>query len=233
MTTRLLIFGGKLAALRAERYLTQEEFADRLGMSTAGVRRLEQLEVGGMQVRNFRRLAELAQLTPKALRRRIGTSAGQSVGAARSRLIDGQPAALAGESARAVVDVERFHGVSAARPEDRAGVERGCVPVPAGSGRRFAAVVDGDCMEPQYQNGDVVVFSIDAAEKEGIIEGRNYFVQFADGENTFKRIFFDPENSDRLVLRCWNPKYPQRRVQRSRIQLLARAQFRLVPDDAH
>ena len=233
MASRLLIFGAKLAALRAERYLTQEEFADRLGMSTAGVRRLEQLDVGGMQMRNFRRLAELTQLTPQELRGRIGTIAGPSADAERSSLIDGQPAALARASARPVVDVERFHGVSAARPEDRAGVERGSVPVPAGIGRRFAAVVDGDCMEPQYHDGDVVVFSIDAAEKEGIIEGRNYFVQFADGENTFKRIFFDPENSDRLVLRCWNPKYPQRRVQRTRIQLLARAQFRLVPDDAH
>jgi transcriptional regulator with XRE-family HTH domain len=231
MAERLLIFGAKLAGLRAERYLTQEEFADRLGMSTAGVRRLEQLKVSGMQMRNFRRLAEMVQLTPQELRQRIGSSAGQSADAGRSRLVDGQPMALARESARPVVEIERFHGVSAARPEDRACVQRGCVPVPAGPGRRFAAVVDGDCMQPQYHHGDVVVFSIDAAEKEGIIEGRNYFVQFADGENTFKRIFFDPENSDRLVLRCWNPKYPQRRVERSRVQLLARAEFRLVPDD--
>jgi transcriptional regulator with XRE-family HTH domain len=231
MAERLLIFGQKLAALRAERFLTQEEFADRLGMSTAGVRRLEQLEVGGMQMRNFRRLAELAQVTPQQLRRRIGPGGDESAGDAEAIPFDFQPTALIRASARQVVDVERFHGVSAARPEDRAEVERGRIPVPAGAGRRFAAVVDGDCMEPRYRHGDVVVFSIDAAEKEGIVEGRNYFVQFADGENTFKRIFFDPENSERLVLRCWNTKYPQRKVSRSGIQILARAEFRLVPDE--
>jgi phage repressor protein C with HTH and peptisase S24 domain len=229
MAARLLIFGKKLAALRIERYLTQEELASRLGMSTAGVRRLEQLDLGGMHMRNFRRLAELTKLTPPQLRRRIGTPIGEPN---RSQAPgNDQPTALAGDSLVRVVDVERFHGVSAARLEDRAGVKEGRVPVPAGTRRRFAAVVDGDCMEPKYHHGDVVVFSIDAAEREGIVDGRNYFVQFADGENTFKRVFCDPENSDRLVLRCWNPKYPARAVERSRVQILARAEFRLVPDE--
>jgi phage repressor protein C with HTH and peptisase S24 domain len=129
------------------------------------------------------------------------------------------------------MEIERFHGVSAARPEARDGVERGRVPVPASSSRRFAAVVDGDCMEPKFRDGDVVVFSVDAAEKEGIVEGRNYFLQFIDGENTFKRIFFDPDNAEQLVLRCWNAHYPHRCIRRDRIQLLARAEFRLVPDE--
>jgi transcriptional regulator with XRE-family HTH domain len=234
MAERLLILGQKLAALRTERYLTQEELAKRLGMSTAGVRRLEQLEFGGMQMRNFRKLAELARLTPRQLRRRIGTPivGTPNVESAQSQSArNNQPPALASGSLGRVVDVERFHGVSAARPEDRAGVKDGRVPVPAGAGRRFAAVVDGDCMEPKYHHGDVVVFSIDAAEREGIVDGRNYFIQFADGENTFKRVFSDPENSDRLVLRCWNPKYPARVVERNRVQILARAEFRLVPDE--
>jgi transcriptional regulator with XRE-family HTH domain len=229
MAERLLISGDRLASLRNERYLTQAELASRLGMSTAGVRRLEQLDVGGMQVRNFRRLAELARCTPEQLRQRIGVRPGWS--GSRPELVAGQPAALARGPSLAVIDVERFHGVSAARTEDRAGVERGHIPVPAGAGRRFAAVVDGDCMEPKYENGDVVVFSIDAAEKEGIIEGRNYFIQFTDGQNTFKRIFFEPTDADWLILRCWNARYPDRRVERTMVQLLARAEYRLVPDE--
>ena len=129
--------------------------------------------------------------------------------------------------------MERFHGVSAARREDRAGVERGRVPIPAGARRRFAVIVDGDCMEPKYRDGDVVVFSVDAAEREGIVDGRNYFIQFADGENTFKRVFLEPSDVNWLVLRCWNAKYPPRRVERTSIHLLARAEYRLVPDTAN
>ncbi len=228
MAHRLLISGERLASLRAERYLTQEELAGRLGMSTAGVRRLEQLRAGGMQLRNFRRLAALTEVTPEQLRQRICLPLPhpQQPGS----LVHGQPSALLPGSASAVVEIERFHGVSAARSEDRAGVERDQVPVPAGAGRRFSVVVDGDCMEPKYRNGDVVVFSIDAAEREGIVDGRNYFIQFADGQNTFKRIFREPSDIEWLVLRCWNAKYPDRRVERASIQLLARAEYRLVPD---
>ena len=72
MADRVMIFGKRFAALRRERYLTQEEFAHRLEMSPANVRRLEQTEMGGMQVKNFRRLAALldvAPLGPRASRR--------------------------------------------------------------------------------------------------------------------------------------------------------------------
>ena len=230
MAGRLLIRGERLASLRNERYLTQEELAERLGMSAAGVRRLEQIDVGGMHARNFRRLAELTQLTLEQLRQRIGAAARELP--VRQELIAGQPSAMARGASLPVINVERFYGVSAARTEDRAGVERGRIPVPVGDGRRFAVVVDGDCMEPKYHNGDVVVFSVDAAEREGIIQGRNYFIQFADGENTFKRIFFEPSDADWLVLRCWNANYPDRRIERASIQLLARAEYRLVPDEA-
>lgn len=231
MTRRLTISGERLASLRAERYLTQEELAGKLGMSTAGVRRLEQLRVGGMQFRNFRRLAELTQITPEQLRERIGAPSDFHA-RCDAEFVEGQPPAITRGSLREVVEVERFHGVSAARREDRAGVERGLVPVPAGAGRRFAVSVDGDCMEPKYRNGDVVVFSVDAAEREGIVDGRNYFIQFADGQNTFKRVFLEPSDVDWLVLRCWNEKYPPRKVERDTIQLLARAEYRLVPDTA-
>jgi phage repressor protein C with HTH and peptisase S24 domain len=86
-------------------------------------------------------------------------------------------------------------------------------------------------MEPRYRHGDVVIFSVDAAEREGVVDGKNYFVQLDDGENTFKRVFADPRDPDRLVLRCWNPKYPPRAVDRRTVRLLARAVYRLVPDE--
>ena len=231
MKERFLIDGQKLATLRAEQYLTQAELAGRLGMSVAGVRRLEQIEQGGMQFRNFRRLAEVSRISLDDLRRRIGVP--PTFRPTRVEpLASTQPTALLANSLQRVGDIRQFHGVSASRAEDRAEVSRGQVPAPVGGGRRFAAVVDGDCMEPAYRNGDVVIFSIDLAECEGVVDGRNYFIQLTDGENTFKRLFVDREYPDRLVLRCWNPKYPDRSIGRDRIHTLARAQFRLVPDES-
>ena len=240
MRERVTIFGKRFAALRRERYLTQEEFAQRLEMSPANVRRLEQAEVGGMQVKNFRRLATLLNLGPDELRQRIGgprevgePDQGELADAVSLAPIGGIefPPALKSASRREVVEVEHFHGVSAARSEVREEARRGKALVPAGSARRFAVTVDGDCMEPRYRDGDIVVFSIETAEREGIIEGKNYFIQFADGENTFKRVFPDPDNRELLVLRCWNPKYPQRVIERASVKILARAVYRLTPDE--
>jgi transcriptional regulator with XRE-family HTH domain len=243
MGQRVMILGRRLAALRREKYLTQEEFAQRLEMSAANVRRLEQAEVGGMQVKNFRKLATLLNVIPDELRRRIGALDQSSTGSAdadaraardskvSSAATEGSPVGLKARTRREVVEVDHYHGVSAARAEDRTDANRGRAPVPAGSLRRFAVTVDGDCMEPKYRDGDVVVFSVDVAEREGIIEGKNYFLQFVDGENTFKRVFPDPENRELLILRCWNERYPPRIVERSQVKLLARAVYRLTPDE--
>jgi transcriptional regulator with XRE-family HTH domain len=242
MAQRVIILGKRLAALRRDRYLTQEEFAQKLDMSGANIRRLEQSEVGGMQVKNFRRLATLLNVSPDDLRRQIGVAdlredhADASTNGATAVLEPAVgsaefPSAMKAGARREVMEVAHFHGVSAARAEDRTDAHRGKAPVPAGSPRRFAVTVDGDCMEPKYRDGDVVVFSVDAAEREGIVEGKNYFIQFAGEENTFKRIFFDPENRELLILRCWNERYPPRIVERSKIKLLARAIYRLMPDE--
>jgi len=236
MTQRVMIFGKKFAALRRERYLTQDEFAQRLEMSPANIRRLEQAEVGGMQVKNFRRLAALLNISPDDLRRAIGAKqtsppAGAEAESQEPPMASAEFPAGLKESPRDIVDVPHFHGVSAARIENRTDAAQGRAAVPAGSKRRFAVTVDGDCMEPKYRDGDIVVFSVDAAEREGIVDGKNYFIQFTDGENTFKRIFPDPENRELLILRCWNERYPQRIVDRSRVKLLARAVYRLMPDE--
>ena len=235
MSERLLIDGRKLAAIRRDLYLTQDELAQKLEMSAANVRRIEQSEMTGMQVKNFRRLATLLNMAPDPLRARIGVGQAtelEEAGSTIARLEHQQvPQSIRPGSRRAVSEVDHFHGVSAARIEDRTPTDRGAMPVPAGSARRFAVTVDGDCMEPKYHNGDVVIFSADVAEREGIVDGKNYFVQFADGENTFKRLFLDPENRDRVILRCWNEKYPSHTVERGQIKLLARAIFRVLPDE--
>ena len=89
MSQRVMILGKRFAALRRERYLTQDEFAQRLEMSPANVRRLEQSEVGGMQVKNFRRLATLFNVSPDDLRRRIGASSEPAEAGLHASVVDG------------------------------------------------------------------------------------------------------------------------------------------------
>jgi len=232
MARNVSVAGQKFAAIRRERYLTQEEFAQRLAMSAANVRRIEQSDTSGMHFRNLRRLATLVKTSPKQLLERIGV--------AEQTLSDGAPSGdaadfpwgIAEDSLQPVMEIAHFHGVSAAKTEDRMAVQRAAIIVPQSTDRRFSVTIDGDCMEPKYQHGDVVIFSIDAAEREGIIDGRNYFIQFADGDNTFKRIFLDPENRETLQLKCWNARYAPRTVERASIKLLARAMSKQVLDEA-
>ena len=91
--------------------------------------------------------------------------------------------------------------------------------------RAFTVPVDGDCQEPIWNDGDIVLFSYDAYEREGIVEGKSYYLAFSDGTTTFKRVFVDPGDPQVYVLRCWNvEKYPaERRVHFSEVVRIARA----------
>jgi phage repressor protein C with HTH and peptisase S24 domain len=74
------------------------------------------------------------------------------------------------------------------------------VPAELSDPNAFAVRVVGDSMQPKYHEGDIVIFSPAA----GVHTGDDCFVRFAmsggpsDGESTFKRVFFDAEESIRL-----------------------------------
>lgn len=74
MVKSVQILGKKLAALRCEKFFSQEELADKLEMSSANIGRLEQEEVAGMLLSNFRKLAEVVKIDPEILRERIGAN---------------------------------------------------------------------------------------------------------------------------------------------------------------
>lgn len=77
----------------------------------------------------------------------------------------------------------------------------------------FAATVVGDSMAPQYQEGDIVVFS-PAAE---VTDGCDCFVRLEpDHECTFKRVFIDPETG-RIRLQPLNAAFPARTVEREQV----------------
>jgi repressor LexA len=88
----------------------------------------------------------------------------------------------------------------------------------------FAARVHGDSMTPKYREGDIVIFSPAAAPRDG----DDCFVRFEDGQTTFKRVFFENDDSGRPTIRLQprNEKYRPQIVPSERITGLYRAMFR-------
>ncbi len=80
----------------------------------------------------------------------------------------------------------------------------------------FAARVVGDSMEPDYRQGDIVVFS---PIKE-VRDGMDCFVRFElDHESTFKRIYFqtDEQGVEWIRIQPINNAYPPKTVARDRV----------------
>ncbi|MEM1011304.1 MAG: S24 family peptidase [Planctomycetota bacterium] len=93
----------------------------------------------------------------------------------------------------------------------------------------FAARVCGDSMNPLYREGDIVVFSPRAQP----LHGDDCFVRLADGESTFKRVFYeeaepDDEGHRRGVVRLQprNEKYPPRVLDAEDVSAIYRAVYR-------
>jgi len=80
----------------------------------------------------------------------------------------------------------------------------------------FAARVVGDSMEPDYREGDVVVFS----PARDVRSGMDCFARLdPDNETTFKRVYFEEENGGpgRIRLQPLNSAYPPRVLERERV----------------
>src|SRR5688572_4314142 len=88
----------------------------------------------------------------------------------------------------------------------------------------FAARVHGDSMTPKYREGDIVIFSPAAGPRDG----DDCFVRFADGQTTFKRVFFETGDSSKPVVRLQprNEKYRPQVVPADAISGLYRAVYR-------
>jgi repressor LexA len=88
----------------------------------------------------------------------------------------------------------------------------------------FAARVHGDSMFPKYGEGDIVIFSPSAATRNG----DDCFVRFEDGNTTFKRVFFETEESGRAVLRLQprNEKYRAQTIPSEQVSGLYKAVYK-------
>ncbi|MGH7179453.1 MAG: S24 family peptidase, partial [Tepidisphaeraceae bacterium] len=88
----------------------------------------------------------------------------------------------------------------------------------------FAARVHGDSMTPKYHEADIVIFSPGATVRDG----DDCFVRFEDGQTTFKRVFFENDESGQPVLRLQprNERYRPQITPANRVSGLYRAVFR-------
>ncbi len=79
----------------------------------------------------------------------------------------------------------------------------------------FAARVVGDSMEPDYREGDIVVFSPAVAVRSGM----DCFVRLEpDHESTFKRVFIEGDAGEEMIrIAPLNRRYPERVVERERV----------------
>jgi phage repressor protein C with HTH and peptisase S24 domain len=101
------------------------------------------------------------------------------------------------------------------------------VPAPTDDPDAFAMIVDGDCMEPDYRRGELVIFSPLEVQRYGPQAGKDYAVQLDStgaNENSFKRLFLEKDDPTVFLFRCINPKYKSpEKVKRDKIVRLARA----------
>jgi len=88
----------------------------------------------------------------------------------------------------------------------------------------FAARVHGDSMAPKYREGDIVIFSPALPPRDG----DDCFVRFADGQTTFKRVFFESGDKGASVLRLQprNERYRPQVVPSQNVTGLYRAVYR-------
>ncbi|MGD9689335.1 MAG: helix-turn-helix domain-containing protein [Phycisphaerales bacterium] len=83
----------------------------------------------------------------------------------------------------------------------------------------FGARVVGDSMEPEYHEGDIVVFS----PGKPVLSGMDCFVRIEpDHETTFKRVYFEPDAADAAArglirLQPLNSKYASRTLPREQV----------------
>ena len=91
----------------------------------------------------------------------------------------------------------------------------------------FAARVHGDSMVPKYREGDIVIFSPAAPAKSG----DDCFIRFDDGQTTFKRVFFENDESAGdggavLRLQPRNEKYRSQIIPAERVSGVYKAMYK-------
>ena len=240
------VFGRRLAAAREELAMTQRELGGAIGVSDETISRIERQEVAGMLSKWLPKHATALGMTLEDFKGRFcvpddgpssaAKKASGGPGKGKPFASEGKPFAAGNFAMPVGLEMRRVRparvlpefqiGIAASRRVDKLSEHPDSNRLVAASDRRaFTAPVDGDCQHPKWKHGEIVVFSFDAVEREGILPGKSYYLAFTDGSTTFKRVFKDEKDPEVYVLRCWNrKKYPaDQRVHLNEIVRVARA----------
>jgi transcriptional regulator with XRE-family HTH domain len=215
------LYGKKLAAAREAKSLTQRDLGESIGgVSDETISRVERGDVSGILAKRLPKLAETLGYSLEKFK-------AEFVAPKPRDKSSGPPAGLDLRRRKLASVVPEFKvGVAASRRTEKLSDQPDANRVVSTSDRRaFACPADGDCQSPKWKDGEVVIFSYDAFDREGVVPGKSYYLSFSDGTSTFKRVFLDEKDPEVIVLRCWNRrKYPNdQRVHQSEIVRIARA----------
>lgn len=221
-------FGDWLTHEIAKLEINQSEFARRAGVPLPTLRTWLKTPKSEIRGGNLEKLAKGLGKAPDELRTKLRQAYYERGDASMSVPIMNRP----GERLT-IRPVPILNRISAAKLMEKTnldyppGFADRLVPAPTDDPDAFALVVDGDCMAPDYQSGEIVTFSPLEVQRYGVIPGKDYAIQLdgeADNESTFKRVLFDPQDQTVFVLKCVNPKSRSPgKIKRERVIRLARA----------
>lgn len=117
-----------------------------------------------------------------------------------------------------------YSSVSAAAKGVTSSVPTRMTEVSASVKGDFIVTLDGQCMEPKFEDGDRVVVSRKMWEAEGFSSKQVYLVAFTNGQSTFKKVEFDEDAESYLWMVPLNENEDHKRwkVHRSEIKFAAR-----------
>jgi transcriptional regulator with XRE-family HTH domain len=200
---------------RERRHWSQAELAQAVGVHGSTIARVEQ-DRGLPNSNTLKRLAAAIGYDPEALVRLARNPAG----AHRAAWLVGEIAGLttadrlgelsaqpAGQLIRPLTNIRapHFGGVSAVQSDSREEISGDFSNAPD-VGIDFTVTVDGQCMEPRYQDGERVGCSVRRWEREGFVWQKDYWIRFKNGETTLKRVKPDPRHRAKFVCVPLNPK---------------------------
>lgn len=210
--------GHRFAELRRSLMLTQDELGPKLGMSGGSVARIERTTQTGINLRSFRRMAELAGVTIETLKKRIGVRSGavSEKAGAKAAAVEKVGRNVRGAAEVSVAAALPGRGVALLGEVTAGGLIESFVyqneitqhlPLAFPQAERvYALRIRGDSMAPAYQPGEILI--VQDLTPDQLIDGEDAVIQrdgSGDDASTFKRIIF--LGGGRLKLVPLNPAY--------------------------
>ena len=221
-------FGDWLSEEIGKLRISQAEFARRAGVPLPTLRTWLKIPKSEIRGGNMTKLSEALGKTPDEIRTKLRQAYFQRGDKSIHVPVRNRP----GERL-SMRPVPIVNGVSASRFIEKTnldyppGIADRYVPAPTDDPDAFALIVDGDCMEPDYRRGEIVVFSPLEVQRYGVVSGKDYAIQLdgaGDHQNTFKRVYLDDKDPDVFVLRCVNTKYKgPEKIKREKVARIAKA----------